>query len=216
MLRSTKGCFRKRANETRIITQSRSCRPIRPVRCSAATTANRRPFWLQSRRLPLFTISRLPPHQPTHRISKFWRNYDIAHNLVFPKRINAVMKCPFIAHSFFFFFWNLFVFIVFGLRVPSGEIWQSLFLFFFFREKKKSHWNSLQPFQKQLGKDHKSFCWQVPTRLVYTLYIFFRSDRFAIRDTQNLCFFFSFCAKKISFRFRGGWTFFFFSLLCAC
>lgn len=111
---------------------------------------------------------------------------------------------------FFFFFWNLFVFIVFGLRVPSGEIWQSLFLFFFFfREKKKSHWNSLQPFQKQLGKDHKSFCWQVPTRLVYTLYIFFRSDRFAIRDTQNLCFFFSFCAKKKSFRFRGGWTFFF-------
>lgn len=116
---------------------------------------------------------------------------------------------------FFFFFWNLFVFIVFGLRVPSGEIWQSLFLFFFFREKKKSHWNSLQPFQKQLGKDHKSFCWQVPTRLVYTLYIFFRSDRFAIRDTQNLCFFFSFCAKKKKFQIsRGVNIFFFLSSMC--
>lgn len=215
MLRSTKGCFRKRANETRIITQSRSCRPIRPVRCSAATTANRRPFWLQSRRLPLFTISRLPPHQPTHRISKFWRNYDIAHNLVFPKRINAVMKCPFIAHSFFFF--ETFLFLSSSdcayLLEKFGRV--SLF-FFFFREKKKSHWNSLQPFQKQLGKDHKSFCWQVPTRLVYTLYIFFRSDRFAIRDTQNLCFFFSFCAKKKKFQISRGVNIFFFSLLCAC
>lgn len=112
--------------------------------------------------------------------------------------------------TFFFFFFETFLFLSSSdcayLLEKFGRV--SLF-FFFFREKKKSHWNSLQPFQKQLGKDHKSFCWQVPTRLVYTLYIFFRSDRFAIRDTQNLCFFFSFCAKKKSFRFRGGWTFFF-------
>ena len=123
-----------RPSETTI--QSRSCKPIRPVRCWAATTARRRPFWLQSPHHQLFTIRRLP-RLPTPRTYRSWPNYD-------PRLVisyhTIVMKVAFITFPTQLSDWAY---------IP----WTN-----FFKKKKNS-----QVIGTHSARSGRTICWQVPT-----------------------------------------------------